>query len=126
MATDKFKASVQYNDLKGSSAADRADINHAQKWLTDEGHCEEGEYLVGLKAYIGEYLEEDTPVLVDFLIDTSGQNINIMSGAEDDPINLKKIHLEFSVLDFFRLFKRFEITLSTDEDLENKHYSFDG
>ena len=30
-----FKASVQYNDLKGSAAADLADMTDAAKWLKD-------------------------------------------------------------------------------------------
>ena len=30
---DTFKASVQYNDMKGSAAADGADKENAAKWL---------------------------------------------------------------------------------------------
>jgi len=33
-----FKASVQYNDLKGSVAADRSDVGGASKWLAHNGH----------------------------------------------------------------------------------------
>jgi hypothetical protein len=37
MSTDTFKASVQYNDLTGSAAADRADMSDASVWLKKHG-----------------------------------------------------------------------------------------
>ena len=42
-----FEASVQYNDLKGSSAADNADMTGAAKWLKQNGHIND-EYVVGI------------------------------------------------------------------------------
>ncbi len=37
MPTETFTASVQYNDWKGTSAADDADQNDAGEWLLAKG-----------------------------------------------------------------------------------------
>jgi hypothetical protein len=49
-----FRASVQYNDLKGSVAADNADKNGAHKWLLENGYIHDGEYLLGIRMWAGE------------------------------------------------------------------------
>ena len=36
-----FKASVQYNDFKGSSAADEADFGKPAKWLKNNGYIDD-------------------------------------------------------------------------------------
>jgi hypothetical protein len=37
MYTEIFSASTQYNDWKGTSAADSADFNDVNSWLKDYG-----------------------------------------------------------------------------------------
>ncbi|MDH1313864.1 hypothetical protein N5C36_07165 [Shewanella xiamenensis] len=126
MTTEKFKASVQYNDLQGSSAADNADFGDATKWLSENGLIDEQENLVGIKVYIGEnHCEHNEPVFVEFLIDSTTRNLNDVSGAEGSPIALRRVSKDMSINDFFALFKRFEITLSSMSELENKHYSYE-
>ena len=39
----QFNASVQYNDLKGTLAADRADETGAEAWLAKEGLINDGD-----------------------------------------------------------------------------------
>jgi len=47
MTTERFLASAQYNDYKGTSAADRADDNGASAWLEANGHKQPDEFLLG-------------------------------------------------------------------------------
>lgn len=125
MTTEKFKASVQYNDLQGSAAADNADFGDASKWLRENALINEDEHLVGIKVYIGEnHGEHNDPVFVEFLIDSTISNLNDISGTEGSPIELRRVRKDMSISEFFAFFKRFEITLSSISELENKHYSY--
>lgn len=125
MVADNFKASVQYNDLKGSAAADKADSDDAEKWLAKKYLIQDGEHLVGIKVFVGEsHGDCNEPIFVEFLIDLGSRDILRLSGAEDSPIELKVVRENMSINEFFSLFKRFEITLSPDGDLENKHYRY--
>ncbi|CAM0557783.1 hypothetical protein [Vreelandella titanicae] len=125
MATENFKASVQYNDLKGSAAADRADFDDAEKWLSEKTRIQDGEHLVGIKVFISEnHGDCNEPIFVEFLIDSHVRDTQRLPGKEGSPIELKRVRADMSINDFFALFKRFEITLSPDGDLENKYYRY--
>jgi hypothetical protein len=51
----QFKASVQYGDFKGTSAADRADGEHdLGHFLSANGLSREGEFLLGASVSVGE------------------------------------------------------------------------
>jgi hypothetical protein len=120
-----FKASVQYNDLKGSAAADRADMTDAAKWLKDNGHIT-NEYVVGISMWVGENkgIYRD-PVSVKFLVSSLNgyDNIPEMLQASNDPIKVREIRIDMNIADFFTLFKRFEITLSNDGIIEGRTYA---
>jgi len=45
---ETFKAGVQYGDLKGSSAADLADMTDAAKWLKEQGQINKNEFVLGI------------------------------------------------------------------------------
>ena len=65
----QFMASVQYNDLKGSAAADRSDVGGASKWLKDNGHIKDGEYVIGFSIFAGEsHGVHRDPISVEFLV----------------------------------------------------------
>ncbi|SMN17553.1 hypothetical protein CRYPA_464 [uncultured Candidatus Thioglobus sp.] len=119
-----FKASVQYGDLKGSAAADRADMTDAAKWLKDNGHITD-EIVVGISMWAGEnHGAHRDPVSVKFLV--SGLNgyedIPEMLQASGEPIQVKEISVDMNIADFFVLFKRLEITLSNGGLIEGKTY----
>lgn len=125
MAKENFKASVQYNDLKGSAAADRADFDDAEKWLSEKARIQDGEHLVGIKVFIGDsHGDCNETIFVEFLIDLDLRDIQRLPGTEDSPVELKRVRADMSINEFFSLFKRFEITLSPDGDLENKYYRY--
>lgn len=122
---ETFKASVQYNDLKGSAAADRADMTDAAKWLKDNGLITD-EFVVGISMWAGENHEaHQDPVSVKFLVSglNGYKNIPEMLQASREPIRVKEISVDMNITDFFALFKRLEITLSNGGLIEGKTYT---
>ncbi|MFM5646354.1 hypothetical protein [Aeromonas caviae] len=116
-----FKASVQYNDLKGSCAADRADISDATDWLKSNGHINDNEFLVGISMYAGEnHGTHRDPVSVHFLI-TDDVGFRAL-GQNSSEYQIRKVDVDMEIAAFLALFKRFEITLSTNSCLEGKEY----
>jgi len=127
MTTDTFRASVQYNDWKGSSAADDADKNDASDWLKANGHIQDGEFLLGIKMFAGEnHGTHEDPVFVEFLITTSGdyENVKAMIDASNGPIEVRSVRVEMALTEFFGLFKRFDVTLSRGKMLEDLEYHY--
>lgn len=126
MSMETFKAGVQYDDLTGSSAADRADKGDATEWLRKNGHLQQGEVLVGISAYVSSsILTQGAPLSVGATFLVSEHDALDSAAAtirQTDPVILRKISVDLDVSDFFRLFKRFEITLSPKGLLEGREY----
>jgi len=121
----QFRAAVQYNDLKGSAAADKADVTSASKWLTKNGLINDGEYVVGTSMFAGEnHGRHQDPVHVTFLITglKGYNNIPEMIESSEGPMQVREVQVDMNVADFFALFKRFEVTLSTKGMIEGKMY----
>lgn len=128
MTTETFRASVQYNDWKGTSAADDAGNNDASDWLRENGHIEDGEFLLSIKMFAGEnHGKHKDPIFVEFLITTPGDFDNIKSMIESStgPIEVRSVKVQMNLVDFFGLFKRFDVTLSRDNMLEGREYHYD-
>lgn len=128
MSSSKFTASVQYNDFKGESAADTADLEDASKWLEENGHLTDGEILVGIELFAGEnHGEHQDPVYINFFLATSGDfdTVREMIDSNKEAVNVKKVSVEMPISDFLGLFKRFSIVLSRDGLLENCTLSYD-
>jgi hypothetical protein len=122
-----FKASVQYGDLKGSSAADRADMTGAAKWLEKEGHINTDELVLGISMSVGEnHGAHRDPVSVIFLVSglNGYENIPEMIQASGEEVKVKKISVDMNIVDFLALFKRLEITLSSGGLMEGKSYIY--
>ncbi len=118
-----FKASVQYDDLKGSSAADVSDIGNPSKWLKDNGYINDGEHLVGIELLVGENRgEHNDPVYVRFLaFKLEGYtNIPEQINNTDGAISVRKIDVQMNLIEFFGLFKRFNVKLSSGAALEGR------
>ena len=119
-----FEASVQYNDLKGSSAADNADMTDAAKWLKQNGHIND-EYVVGISMWAGEnHGTHQDPVSVKFMVSSLDGYASIPEKLESSsaPLPIRVIRIDMPLADFFALFKRLEITLSSGGLLEGKQF----
>ncbi len=123
-----FKASVQYNDMKGSTAADRADKENAAKWLKDNDLISDEEFVVGVKMWAEEnHGTHDDPIYVTFFVtDLNGHpDIPSLLAASGDVIEARRVRVDMNLVDFFGLFKRLEITLSNGGVLEGKSYPYE-
>lgn len=122
---ETFTASVQYNDVKGSAAADWADQENARKWLKDNNLINDDEFVVGVSMWAGEnHGKHDDPVFVKFFVtDLQGHpDLPSFLAASGDLIEARKIRVDMNLVDFFGLFKRLELTLSSGAMLEGKSY----
>jgi len=123
---ETFQASVQYNDLKGSVAADHADMTDSTSWLKNNKYIKDDEFVIGISMWAGEnHGKHDDPVSVTFLVKELGGNKTIPDIINDsnETLNVKKVEVDMNIVDFMGLFKRLEITLSTDGMLEGIEYS---
>lgn len=121
-----FKASVQYDDLKGSVAADNADKGDTKDFLKREGHIIDGEFVVGIRMSAGaNHGKHKNPVSVSFLVsELKGyKNVPEMIEASGESIELREIQLDMDLVEFFTLFKRFELTLSNGGRIEGVSYT---
>lgn len=128
MGRENFHASVQHGDLKGSSAADRHDTRSMHHYLEEQGLVNEGEVLVGVKIWSGEVHRhtQDKPVFVTAIVATGKGYDNIKAAVDSgNPLHVRKISLEMHLNEFFGLFKRFSITLSSSGLIEGKDITFD-
>jgi hypothetical protein len=127
MSSEKFEASTQYNDLTGSSAADRADDGDAHDWLKDQGLIADGEYLLGIEAYISpSTFADDSDIMVNvyfYIVAAESFDSAVASAKQAEVVNGRKLSREMTTKDFFSLFKRFSITLSSGGELEGREFS---
>ena len=126
MNSETFKASVQYNDLLGSSAADMADVGDAIAWLKQRGHLGHGDFLLGVEAYISPSIlpkDSDISVSASFII-VQADSFELAANAAkaSEPAAARKVTLDMTCKDFFSLFKRFNVTLSSSGVLEGREY----
>lgn len=130
MGTEEFKASVQYNDLTGTSAADRADASDASDWLKKKGLANENELLVGYEIHVSPVLSAVTgniTISTTFLLaETSGVESFAEIVRKGGIAKLRKVTQDISPEEFFTFFKRFSLTLSSGGLLEGNEYSYSG
>lgn len=127
MQTERFIASVQYGDLKGTSAADRADKNDAEAWLVANGHKQKDELLLGISMYAGEnHGKHENPVLVEFLLAAPGDHDSVLAmlNASNGPVMVRRVKVSMSVTEFFGFFKRFSIAFSAHGMLGEREYTY--
>lgn len=127
MPIENFHASVQYDDLKGSSAADRADKGRVNDWLEKNKLKQEEEFLLGITLYAGENNGAcKDPVHVEFLLTSAGDHDSVKAMVETSqgPILVRRVTKKMALAEFFGLFKRFSVHLSSHGMLEGKDYTY--
>jgi len=99
-----FTAGVQYNDLKGSVAADRSDNLSIVDYLTNLGLTKPDERVVGYRTAFGGNPGEDiNPGVVFYL----------QAGSFDDPATtIRAIDVDMPIEKFFSFFKRFDMVMT--------------
>jgi hypothetical protein len=127
MTVETLLASTQYSDLKGGAAADRSDKGGPSEWLRQNAHMTDDEFLVGIDFSVGEnHGVHRDPVNVSFLIiEARGfDNVaaHIAALPADDPLELRRVSIDMALVDFFALFKRFNVTLTPLDTMQGRVY----
>jgi hypothetical protein len=107
-----FIASVQYNDFKGTAAADISDTESMHNYLVGLGLAEGDERVIGYRiSFNGNHGKEFEP----------GVLIYLQKGSFDTPDRVvRAVDLEMAGAKFFSFFKRFSLVLMRDGlDLSN-------
>lgn len=128
MEQDKFHANVQYDDFKGTAAADHHDTKDISKYLSAQGLIAEGEFLVGIEAYATELMGNPkvTDVDVTVLLTKYEGHDNVQAAVDSgEPLKVRRVKFQMPLTDFFTLFKRFKISISSHGMINNRDISFD-
>ena len=126
---EPFKASVQYGDFKGTAAADRADEGLLHKWIDERNLRDDPdkETLIGISMSIRENRrgEHEDPVHVTFYFATPGSYDGVKKAISEsgDPIPVRDVDIQMNLSEFFSLFKRFQVKISTRGILEGREIS---
>jgi hypothetical protein len=127
MITEKFIASVQYGDWKGTSAADDAGKNTIRDWLRTKNLMKSDEYLLGVSIYASESLCKDKkPIYVNFLIVSlkDHDSVKEMINSSQKPVKVRKVSVDMNLTEFFGFFKRFSIAFSFHYMLGERDYTY--
>jgi len=99
-------ASVQYDDFKGSVAADRSDNRALVDHLNQLGLVQPGERVVGCRFGFNENPGyQPNPTIIVYL----------RAGTHDDPAaTIRAIDVDMTVAELFTFFKRFDFVMTID------------
>lgn len=117
-----FSAGVQYNDYKGSVAADDADLTTLKSELRGLFGLDKSTIIAGIKVvanYGGRTSDIENFEVIVYVPEYHDSEDKFNNNEE---IAVKKYSKEISLKDFFKFFKRFQITLSSKGDFENAKY----
>lgn len=118
MNTEIFRANVQYDDLKGTAAADRHDNRDFSDYLKEARLLKDNELVIGIELWSGEVHKsiQNESVNITALVSSGGRydtiHEEVISGS---PIHVRKIRVEMTLNEFFGLFKRFAISISSHD-----------
>jgi hypothetical protein len=91
-----------------------------QNYLKDKGLIGENAYVVAIQFYTGDNFTK--PSVRALIADGAGHD-DIKSQLASEPVKLKERELDLDIAEFFDLFKRFSIVLtSRDLGLEGREY----
>lgn len=121
---DTFNAGVQYNDFKGTVAADISDNRGLTKYLVDLGKAKEDERVIGFRITSGE--NQGTSVkdvsLVAYLLSSEE--------FEPDPPEVRAIEVRMTPGEALSFFKRFDLVAThrgvdlTNTRVDGPHYNY--
>ncbi|HBQ1077028.1 hypothetical protein [Klebsiella pneumoniae] len=106
MQNEHFKASTQYNDFKGTVAADRADQGSFSDFLRARGILKQDEIVKGISFFSAENFFD----VEAYIFDQAGE--------------LRRETVKITLTDFFNTFKRFSIKLSRNGELDDQEIEF--
>ena len=117
---DNFKASAQYDDWKGTAAADDADQNSMSRYLDAKGLKTANQFLIASSLWVSAQSVSITAYLFDKPdYDTVSAALDAITG----PIPVHKVDVEVSLEEYFAFFKRFSVMHTKKGfNLEDREY----
>lgn len=109
---EHFKASTQYGDWEGTSAADEQPTS-IRDYLKKNGLMKKNEFLLAVTLYVGEHAY-DSPFVRVFLFEEGGKYESVKDAlvAIKGPIPVRSVELKLTTEEFLELFKRFDVMLT--------------
>lgn len=109
-----FRASVQYDDFRGTAAADRGDNNDLLSHFREQGYVSEKDVLVAIEFRSGENHGGPVKEMSVTLTVADLQNYTTLDNFLADPKRppLRSINVDMTNDEFFGLFKRFNVVLA--------------
>ena len=129
MNTERFSASTQYEDLRGTVTADQAESGSMERWLQYHDLVQDGEHLVGASLFFGQLQATGASLVqVSFLLAPNETNLRVLvPGVDEAPtVVVRRVEKEIALSDFFRFFKRLKLTLSSSGEFEDRTYTYVG
>ncbi|ELI8045055.1 TPA: hypothetical protein PXJ37_001457 [Yersinia enterocolitica] len=123
MAVEEFKASAQYYDWIGTTAADNADNEKFNEYFVQKGLINHDEFLVGIEfnSHVVPGEEGRSLFYINaLLIKGKGADDFAEMVKQNKYVPIRKVDIEITVTEFFGLFKRFSIAISKHGLLESK------
>lgn len=122
-----FRASVQYGDWHGTSAADDSDQRTLEEYLKERKLVKEDEVLIAASVHVeNSHPEKLGYVFVRAFLFSGPQNVDELADALNligDSIPVRAVDLELTLADFVCLFKRFHVMLTWQRlPLESRSY----
>ncbi|WP_037395984.1 hypothetical protein [Sinorhizobium fredii] len=104
-----FTAGVQYNDWKGTAAADDADNVSIQTFFRGKGVPQDG-FVVAIRAYYLSVSPGNIGVRAVYADGDGFDSVNDQIQSTDNP-TFKELDIDLTLAEFFGLFKRFNVVL---------------
>ena len=110
-----FNAGVQYNDWKGTAAADSVDKGGLTEFLLAKDLITQADFVVGVEIWVGENHggKSVQPSVTVFVLEGRRGAESAAEWIRDnaDPLDLKHIPLELTFEEFFGFFKRYNVVI---------------
>lgn len=109
--SEEFTASVQYDDWKGTAAADGSDHISLHTFFRERG-VPEGGFVVAVRSY---YLPSSPGKMHVRAVYADGDGFDSVNEQiqSADKLRLKELDLELTFEEYFSLFKRYNVVLTS-------------
>jgi hypothetical protein len=128
MPQEIFRASVQYNDWIGTSAADNHDNQSLHSYLKERREIGDDETLVGVEMWSGEVHErtQDRPIHVTALIASVAGHDDLQTALQAGAsLHVRRVQFEMPLNVFFGYFKRFEVHIALGGLIDGHSINYD-
>ena len=119
---DKFTSATQYGDIKGNITMDQQHAKGLHELAKANGVNLNVDFPIAFDLYVGENGFVDLSIYTVKVDDNNYETAKELVDSSD-PIPVKKVDINISVDDFFKHFKRINITASPMEGVIGKDYT---